>query len=193
MSKVIAAISMSLDGFVTGPDVSREQQLGTGGMALHRWVHAPDEHDVELLGRMAGAAGAVLMGRTSYDLAEGDGGWGDGGPVGAVPCFVLTHEAPDLETVRARDVFTFVTDGLGSAVAQAREVAGERAVAVHGASATQQCLAAGILDEIWIHLAPLLLGEGVRLFEHVGGQHELERVDVIPSSTATHLHYRVIR
>ncbi|GAB3751718.1 dihydrofolate reductase family protein [Microlunatus parietis] len=192
MGKVIAGISMSLDGFVTGPNVTRDQQLGDGGAVLHRWLWQPDRLDSELLASMRGGVGAILMGRRSYDLAEGDGGWGDGGPAGPVPCFVVTHRVPEPETVRARDVFTFVTDGVRSAVEQARAAAGDKVVGVHGASITQQCLAAGLMDELQVHLVPVLLGSGTRLFDHLGGQVALERTEVIDSPNATHLHYRVI-
>ncbi|MEO3802199.1 dihydrofolate reductase family protein [Nonomuraea sp. B1E8] len=193
MSKVVSGISMSLDGFVTGPNVTREQQLGDGGEVLHRWLHEPDPRDIELLDGMREGAGALLMGRLSYDLAEGDGGWGDGGPAGPAPCFVLTHNPPAPETVRAPSVFTFVTDGVHSAVERAKAVAGDKVVAVHGASVAQQCLAAGLMDEIQIHLAPVLLGGGTRLFEHLGGRFQLEHVAVIDSPNATHLRYRVVR
>ncbi|HEX5012980.1 MAG TPA: dihydrofolate reductase family protein [Candidatus Limnocylindrales bacterium] len=193
MSKVISGISMSLDGFVTGPNVSREQQLGDGGDILHRWLWEPEPGDAELLEGMAKDVGAILMGRRSYDLAEGDGGWGDGGPAGPTPCFVLTHEAPAAETVRAPSVFTFVTDGIESAVEQAKAAAGDKVVGVHGASSAQQCLAAGLLDEIQLSLAPVLLGSGTRLFEHLGGQVRLERTDVNATSNATHLRFKVIR
>jgi dihydrofolate reductase len=193
MSKVISGISMSLDGFVTGPNVSREQQLGDGGQVLHQWLHEPDPLDSELLAEMGANVGSILMGRLSYDLAEGDGGWGDGGPAGPAPCFVLTHNAPAPETVRAPSVFTFVTDGIHSAVEQAKAAAGDKVVGVHGASAAQQCLAAGLMDEIQISLAPVLLGSGTRLFEHLGGQFQLERTNVINSSNATHLRFRVLR
>ncbi len=193
MSKVISGISMSLDGFVTGPNVSREQQLGAGGQVLHQWLHEPDPLDSELLAEMGANVGSILMGRLSYDLAEGDGGWGDGGPAGPAPCFVLTHNAPAPETVRAPSVFTFVTDGIHSAVEQAKAAAGDKVVGVHGASAAQQCLAAGLMDEIQISLAPVLLGGGTRLFEHLGGQFQLERTNLINSSNATHLRFRVVR
>ncbi|MCD2440773.1 dihydrofolate reductase family protein [Agromyces sp. SYSU K20354] len=193
MSKVIAAISMSLDGFITGPNVTREHQLGDGGDVLHRWLETPDPRDIALLEGMAGGVGAVLMGRRSYDLAEGDGGWGDAGPVGPAPCFVLTHEAPAPETVRAPGVFTFVTDGIRSAVRRASTAAGTKVVAVHGGSAAQQCLAAGLMDELQIHLAPVLLGEGTRLFEHLGGRIALERTEVVATPNATHLRFRVVR
>lgn len=193
MGKVISGISMSLDGFVTGPNVTREHQLGESGEILHRWLFEPDPLDIELLDAMGAGLGSILMGRRSYDLAEGDGGWGDGGPGGAAPCFVLTHDAPAPETVRAPSVFTFVTDGIHSAVKQAKAAAGDKTVGVHGASAAQQCLAAGLMDEIQLHLAPVLLGSGTRLFEHLGGQFKLERTSVVESPNATHLRFKVIR
>jgi dihydrofolate reductase len=193
MSKVISGISMSLDGFVTGPNVSREQQLGDGGEVLHRWLWEPDPRDADLLEAMAKDVGAILMGRRSYDLAEGDGGWGDGGPAGRAPCFVLTHKPPAPESVRAPSVFTFVTDGIHAAVEQAKAAAGDKVVGVHGASAAQQCLAAGLLDEILVSLAPVLLGSGTRLFEHLGGQFNLEPTNVIATPNATHLRFSVIR
>jgi dihydrofolate reductase len=193
MSTVVSGISMSLDGFITGLGVTRERQLGEGGEVLHRWLHEPDPRDTELLAGMREGLGAIVMGRRSYDLAEGDGGWGDGGPAGPMPCFVLTHEPPAPETVQAQKVFTFVTDGIHSAVEAAKTAAEGRAVGVHGAGAAQQCLAAGLLDEIQLHLAPVLLGGGTRLFEHLGGQVQLRRVAVIETSHATHLRFRVIR
>ncbi|NGN63373.1 dihydrofolate reductase family protein [Streptomyces sp. A7024] len=194
MSKVISGISMSLDGFVTGPDVTRERQLGQGGEVLHQWLSEPDPRDAELLAGMAAGVGAILMGRRSYDLAEGDGGWADGGPAGDAPCFVLTHKPPAPETVRAPHVFTFVTDGIHSAVKQAKAAAGGKTVGVHGASAAQQCLAAGLMEEIQIHLAPVLLGGGTRLFEHLGGGPvRLRRTQVVDTPNVTHLRFEVIR
>ena len=193
MGKVISGISMSLDGFITGPNVDREHQLGDGGDVLHRWLWEPDPRDTELLDDMGRRVGAILMGRRSYDLAEGDGGWGDGGPAGPAPCFVLTHNPPAPETVKAPDVFTFVTGGIHDAVDQARAAAGDKVVGVHGGSAAQQCLAEGLLDELVISLAPVLLGSGTRLFDHIEGQYQLERFDLIPTPNATHLRFRVIR
>ncbi|MEU4287983.1 dihydrofolate reductase family protein [Kribbella sp. NPDC026596] len=188
MALVIAGISMSLDGYVTGPDVTREQQLGAGGDVLHRWLWEPTAEDAAVLDGMAASVGSILMGRRSYDLAGGEGGWGDGGPAGKTPCFVLTHNPPR----HAPDVFTFVTDGIGSAVEQAKAAAGDdRVVGVHGASAAQQCLAAGLLDEIQLHLAPVLLESGTRLFDNIGRQFQLERTDVVPTANATHLRYKV--
>ena len=191
MATIISGISMSLDGFVTGPNVDRAHQLGDGGEVLHRWLWEPDSRDAELLDAMGRDVGAILMGRRSYDLAEGDGGWGDGGPAGAVPCFVLTHNPPDPATVRAPGVFTFVTGGIHDAVEQAGAAAGDKVVGVHGASSAQQCLAAGLLDELVISLAPVLLGSGTRLFDHLSGQVQLERTDVVATPNATHLRFRV--
>jgi dihydrofolate reductase len=193
VGKVISGISMSLDGFITGPNVDREHQLGDGGDVLHRWLWEPDPRDAQLLDDMGREVGAILMGRRSYDLAEGDGGWGDGGPAGPAPCFVLTHNPPAPDTVRASEVFTFVTGGIHDAVDQARAAAGNKVVGVHGGSAAQQCLAEGLLDELVISLAPVLLGSGTRLFDHIGGQYQLERIDLTPTPNATHLRFRVVR
>jgi dihydrofolate reductase len=193
MGQVMSGISMSLDGFVAGPNVRREQQLGDGGNVLFRWLISPSPEDAAVLDEMRQEVGAIVMGRLSYDLAEGDGGWGDGGPAGPAPCFVLTHQPPAQSSVRAPDVFTFVTDGIESAVAQAKAVAGDKVVGVHGASAAQQCLAAGLLDEIQLHLAPVLLGSGTRLFDHLGGSIQLERKRVVETPTATHLLFAVVK
>ena len=193
MARIISGISMSLDGFITGPNVNREQQLGDGGDVLHRWLWEPDPRDAELLEGMGRDVGAILMGRRSYDLAEGDGGWGDGGPAGPAPCFVLTHNPPAAEMVRAPEVFTFVTGGIHEAVERASEAAGDKVVGVHGGSAAQQCIAEGLMDELVISLAPVLLGSGTRLFDNIGGQVQLERIDAIPTANSTHLRYRVVR
>ncbi len=194
MGKVMSSMSMSLDGYVTGPHDRRGWPLGDGGDVLHRWLgSAGTSADHAVLQEMTDGIGAVLMGRRSYDICVGDGGWGDGGPAGSVPCFVLTHHAPD--PADAPKVFTFVTDGIDSAVAQAKAVAGEGTVGLHGATAAQQALAAGLLDEIQVHLAPVLLGSGVRLFDLLGAEPvELVRDRVVESgSGVTHLRYRVIR
>ncbi|WP_329000286.1 dihydrofolate reductase family protein [Kribbella sp. NBC_00709] len=192
MGNVASAMSMSLDGFVTGPNDSRKYPLGEGGEVLHEWLGpAGTAADRAVLQEMVDGAGAILMGRRSYDICVGEGGWGDGGPAGDVPCFVLTHNAP----TDAPKVFTFVTDGIQSAVAQAKAVAGEKTVGVHGATAAQQALAAGLLDEIRVHLVPVLLGDGVRLFDLLGGDKvQLVRNRVVESATGvTHLSYGVVR
>ncbi|MFJ8060408.1 dihydrofolate reductase family protein [Streptomyces sp. NPDC096142] len=190
--KVISGMSMSLDGFVTGPDDTRAHPLGIGGDRLHQWVRDMDDADAKVLAEMADEIGAVLMGRHSYDISEGEGGWGDGGPVGKVPCVVLTHHAPDPADVVAPDVFTFVTDGIESAVARAKATAHGRTVGVHGAAVAQQALNAGLLDEVHIMLVPVLLGAGKRLFDHLGGPVELRRLWSRESPDITHLRFEVL-
>src|ERR1700741_3813032 len=202
MTKVASAISMALDGYVTGPNDSREHPLGEGGEPLHHWLFSPHqtEPDAEVIGEMLAGVGAVVMGRRSFDFCEGDGGWGDGGwgdggPVGDVPCFVVTHRPPP---ARVASVFTFVHDGVPSAIGQARAVAGEaggdKVVGMHGASTTQQALATGLLDELQIHLVPIIMGGGVRLLEHLGDETiELEPLRVVGTPRATHLRYRGVR
>ncbi|MFC6160798.1 dihydrofolate reductase family protein [Kribbella jiaozuonensis] len=192
MGNVASAMSMSLDGFVTGPNVGRKYPLGEGGEILHDWLGpTATSADRAVLQEMVDGAGAILMGRRSYDICVGEGGWGDGGPAGDVPCFVLTHEPP----AEAPKVFTFVTDGIESAVKQAKAVAGDGTVGVHGATAAQQALAAGLLDEIHVHLVPVLLGNGVRLFDLLGGAPvNLNRNRVIEAgSGVTHLRFEVVR
>jgi len=192
MTKVACAISMSLDGYVTGPNDSREHPLGEGGEPLHHWLFSPyqTEPDAEVIGEMMAGVGAIVMGRRSFDFCEGEGGWGDGGPVGDVPCFVVTHRPPP---AHAASVFTFVDDVPG-AIEQAKAVAGDKVVGMHGATTTQQALAAGLLDELQLHLIPILLGGGVRLLEHLGDETiELEPLRVVGTPRATHLRYRVVR
>lgn len=189
---VISGISMSLDGYVTGPDASRQHPLGVGGEALHQWLFDGSEQDAALLDEMAAGVGAIVMGRRSYDISEGDGGWGDGGPAGQTPCFVVTHRAP--ERVSAPEVFTFVADGVESAIGQAKAAAGGKVVGLHGASVPQQALKAGLLDEVLVHLVPILLGGGVRMFDLLGtAPVRLERTHVIVSPQVTHLRFRVVR
>ncbi|MGW6278514.1 dihydrofolate reductase family protein [Kribbella sp. NPDC055071] len=192
MGTVAVGMSMSLDGFVTGPHVSRKDPLGEGGDVLHDWLwKTSTAADQAVLQEMVDGAGAILMGRRSYDISVGDGGWGDGGPAGQVPCFVLTHNPP----AEAPAVFTFVTDGVESAIAQAQKVAGDKTVGLHGATAAQQALAVGLLDEIQVHLVPVLLGSGVRLFDLLGRKPvTLDRDRVVEAgSGVTHLRYRVVK
>lgn len=138
MGLVVADMSISVNGFVTGPNDSRANPFGDGAGMLHDWFgDAATDEDRAILQRFMDSVGAVVMGRTSFDKNEGDGGWGDGGPAGDVPCFVLTHHAP------ARSypaVFTFVTDGVASAIDQAQRVAGDDVVYLFGATVLQQAL-----------------------------------------------------
>jgi dihydrofolate reductase len=213
MGQTTLDISMSLDGFIAGPNQTVAEPLGEGGLQLHEWIFGleswRERHgqaggvanaDSEVVRESVDATGAVVMGRRMFSGGEGPwesdpvagGWWGDEPPFG-VPVFVLTHHArPPLE-LQGKTAFTFVTDGVEAAFAQARAAAGDKNVAVAGgANVVQQFLAAGMLDEIQIHLVPVLLGEGVRLFGRPGDERPaLELIRVIDSPTVTHLRYRV--
>lgn len=204
MGKVLVDISTSLDGFIAGPDDGPELPLGKGGERLHEWVYglaswrAPhgleggaSGPDDEVMKEAFETAGAVVMGRRMFDNAEG---WGESPPF-HVPVFVLTHEAREPLVKEGGTTFTFVTDGIESALEQARAAAGDKDVSVAGgANVIQQYLEAGLLDQLQIHLAPLLLGGGIRLFDDVGTEQiELEATRVIDSPGVTHLRYRVLK
>ena len=191
MTQVICDMSVSLDGYVTGPNDSRQNPFGDGAGMLHDWLSdAATDDDLALLQQLRDAVGAVVMGRTSFDKNEGDGGWGDGGPLGETPCFVLTHHAP---TTQHAPVFTFVTDGVAGAIEQAKRAAGDKLVHLFGATLMQQALPLGLVDEIRIHLIPVLIGGGTPLFAHLDTAIELERTSVLATPAATHLTFRVVR
>src|SRR5215207_3975752 len=188
MGRVITGLSMSLDGFIAGPNDSPERPLGDGGERILAWYFGGDTDyempsgemtlkvspaSAELLREVHRTIGALVQGRRTFDIANG---WGGRHPLD-VPVFVVTHTVPQ-EWVYEGSPFTFITDGVESAVEQAKAIAGEKNVAVGAASITQQCIRAGLLDEIHIDLVPVLLGEGVRLFEHLGGPIELESTQV---------------
>jgi dihydrofolate reductase len=190
MSKVIFDISMSLDGFVTASNVRPEEPMGDGGQRLHEWAFGEDERNRELLAEAVNFVGAVIAGRRTYALSVP--WWGADGPTGParVPVFVVTHAEP--EEVTEEGVCTFVTDGIESALEQAKMAAGDKDVAVMGgAEMGQQYIGAGLVDEISIHLVPVLLGGGTRMFEHFGREHiQLESAGVIETPEATHLRFR---
>lgn len=191
MALVICDMSMSLDGYVTGPNDSRENPFGDGAQTLHDWMFdAATDADRALLNEMLQGCGAVVMGRTSFDKNEGDGGWGDGGPIGDIPCFVVTHHKP---TKTYPSVFTFVTDGVASAIEQAKRAAGEKVVGLHGATVMQQALPLGLVDEIRVHVVPLLLGGGTPLFGSLDSSIVLERTQALATPAATHIGYRVVK
>ena len=211
MSSVTCQISMSLDGFVAGPDQSVENPLGKNGMRLHEWVVATDswreQHglqggernaDAEVVEELVEGVGAYIMGRGMFGGGEGPwdeawtGWWGEHPPFHA-PVFVLTHHPRDVLPMEGGTTFTFVTDGIESALEQARATAGEKDVAVAGGAATvQQYMAAGLLDELYLHIVPVILGSGTRLLENVGDP-TLEPTDVVASPAVTHVKYRVVR
>ncbi len=190
MGSVVLDISMSLDGFVTALNVSPDEPLGDDGQQLHEWTTDSDRSR-ELIARMVEGPGAYIAGRRTYDTSLP--WWGADGPTGParVPLFVLSHSEP--EDVPAGGVYQFVTDGIESALRQAREVAGDRYVHVMGgADIAQQFIKAGLVDEIAIHLVPVLFGSGTRLFDHLGEAHiQLETAEVMQTPTAVHLRFRV--
>ncbi len=203
MGQVVFEISMSLDGFIAGPNDRPGLGLGEGGERLHQWAYelaswrerhglagGQTNRDAELLDEAFRNTGASIVGRRMFDNAEE---WGENPPFD-MPVFVLTHQARE-PLVKGGTTFTFVTDGIESALAQARAAAGAKNVAIGGgANVAQQYLKAGLLDEIEIHLVPILLGDGIRLFDHLGdAQIELERTRVIDSPSVTHLRFRVVK
>lgn len=191
MAHVICNMSMSLDGYVTGPNDSRQNPFGDGAGMIHDWIFdAATDADRAILQEMLDSVGAIVMGRTSFDKNEGAGGWGDGGPVGDTPCFVVTHHEP---ATSHPSIYTFVTDGAVSAIEQAKQVAGDKVVGLHGATVMQQALPLGLVDEIRVHVIPVLLGGGTPLFAHLDSAISLERTSVLATPAATHLCFRVVR
>jgi len=211
MGKVKFEISMSLDGYVAGPNPTLEEPLGERGEELHEWIFGLDAWrqahgkgegergaDNDVIAESVASQGAVIMGRKMWSGGSGpweddpnaDAWWGDEPPF-HVPVFVLTHHARAAETKGDSEI-TFVTEGADAALALAREAAGEKDVAIAGGAETgQQFLAAGHLDELNLHIAPVLLGGGTRLFEE-GVAPKLELVRTIESPAVTHLRYRVV-
>ena len=214
MSKLRSGITMSLDGYVAGPEQSVENPLGIGGMRLHEWAFAlaawREQHGLEggevnpstaFVEESLANVGAVLMGRNMFGGGRGPWGddpwrgwWGDDPPF-HVPVFVLTHHERDPLPLEGGTTFTFVTDGIESALEQARGAAGVEDVVIGGgADVIRQYLAAGLVDELSISLTPVLLGGGERLLDGLGDAAiELEQVDAIAAPGVTHLRYRVVR
>jgi dihydrofolate reductase len=158
-------------------------------MRLHNWAFDDPSVFERVFGDLLEETGAVIMGRRSYDNSIE--AWGGKGPLGEVPCFVVTHAPP---TASADPVFTFVTDGIESALGQAQEAAGDKRIGLMGAAnIDQQFLAAGLVDEIRIHLVNVLLGGGRRLFDQLPRRIELERTGLSETDGVTHLEYRVLR
>jgi dihydrofolate reductase len=204
MGKVTSGLTMSLDGFIAGPNDGPEHPLGENGMRLFDWYESGDtEYPVpsggmtfkvspqsaEMLNRAFSSIGAIVTGRRTFDITNG---WGGRHPLD-VPMVVLTHSVPDGWDYDGSP-FTFVTDGVKSAVEEARELAREKDVAVGAASLVQQCLEAGLLDEVHVDIVPVLLGGGVRLFDNLGPEHiELERTEIIEAPDVTHMTFRVVK
>jgi dihydrofolate reductase len=199
MSKVFIEMSMSLDGYISGPSDSDVKLLGDNAEHLHEWMFGgsggrPGEGltgvDKEAFDELRSATGAMISGRRLYDITHG---WNGSHPIEGIPVFVITRHVPD-EIPSGATRFTFVTNGIASAVAQAKEVAGDKGVyVIGGASIDQQLLDAGLVDELRIDLVPILLGSGIRLFDNLRrAPIGLEQVKVRPSRDVTHFQYRVL-
>jgi dihydrofolate reductase len=203
MGKVTFNMTVSLDGFVAGPNDGPDNGLGDGGDRLFEWYFSGDTEipisdgnmvlkvsalSAELMKEAFATYGAGVWGRRTFDIAKA---W-DGHPPGR-PCFIVTHSVPQ-EWVYAGSPFTFVTDGVESAIRQAKQAAGEKDVVICTASILQQCLRAGLVDELHLDVAPVLLGRGVRLFDNLGSEPiDLERIRAVEAPGVTHLGYRVVK
>ncbi|MGW6735769.1 dihydrofolate reductase family protein [Streptomyces sp. NPDC055013] len=202
---VTADLAISLDGFIAGTDVTLDNPGGDGAEPLFAWIHdlaswrqrqgmtgGVENRDSELMREWFDATGAVVMGRMMYDTGEEF--WGADPPFKA-PVFVLTHRPRPTLVREGGTTFTFVTDGIHSALDRAKAAAGDRNVDIAGgASTVQQYLGAGLVDELQLHVVPALLGAGLRLFEGLGaGRRTLEPVRVVATPLATHLKYRLVK
>jgi len=216
MPRLKLNVSISLDGYLAGPNASLEHPLGVGGMRLHEWIlglkswreaHGLEggesgSTDDEIAAEIPRGIGAVLMGRKMFSGGEGpwesdpnaQAWWGDDPPF-HTPVFVLTHHEREPLVKQGGTTFHFVTDGIRSALEQARAAAGDQDISLAGgASVAQQYLAAGLLDQVDLHVIPVLLGGGVRLFDgSLPAPVELEAERVVASPAATHLRFRVAR
>ena len=211
MSSVTCQIAISLDGFVAGPNQSLDNPIGEGGMRLHQWAFATDSWrkqqgldgsernpDSEVVDDVVSGVGAYIMGRKMFGGGDGPwdetwtGWWGEDPPY-QTPVFVLTHRSREPLAMQGGTIFNFVTDGIESALEQARAAAGDKVVSIAGgASTVQQYLATGLLDELYLHIVPVILDAGERLLEDIGDP-TLQPVSVTASPTVTHVKYRVNR
>jgi dihydrofolate reductase len=213
MSKLRFQVAVSLDGYVAGPDQSEENPLGVDGMALHEWVFELEawrkqqgqeggvvNASTPVVEELQSNVGATVMGRNMFGGGPGlwsedppwNGWWGDNPPY-HTPVFVLTHHSRKPLEMEGGTTFIFVTDGIGSALEQARKAAGDQDVLLAGgANVVQQYLAAGVVDEFELHIVPILLGDGERLLENVGNL-KLEQVRAIEAPGVTHIKYRVVK
>lgn len=203
---VTADFAVTLDGYVAGPNVSRDNPGGDGAERVFDWIHTlaswrerqglsggDENRDSELVREWFDATGAVVMGRTMYDLGEEF--WGDNPPF-RTPVFVLTHRPRPTLVKEGGTTFHFVTEGIRGALERAEAAAGDRNVDIAGGADTvRQYLAAGLVEELQLHVVPVLLGGGLRLFEGLGdaGRRDLEQVGAVETPLATHLKYRFVK
>lgn len=213
MGAVFVDMSMSLDGYIAGPNDSQESPLGDGGERLHEWVFelqswrerqgldgGETNRDSEIVAESFETVGAFVMGRRMFDNDDGpwgddpfEGPWGDDPPFGA-PVFILTHHGREPLEMDGGTTFHFVTEGIERALERAEEAAGDGDVRISGgADVVRQYVEAGLVDEIQLQVVPVLLGDGIRLFEHLGTRPiELERTRIVESPNVTHLRFRVV-
>ena len=187
MGIVAIDMSMSLDGYIAAPNDGPGDGQGEDGMRLRNWGFDNRGVFERVFDGLIDNTGAVIMGRRTYDNSIPE--WGGGGPVGDVPCFVVTHDPPP----SAGPLFTFVTDGIESALAKAREAAGDKRIGLMGADVPRQFLAAGLVDEIRIHLVDVLLGGGRRMFDELPRRIELKQTGLTEDGGVAHIAYRVVR
>jgi dihydrofolate reductase len=206
MGKVFFDVGMSLDGFIAGPNARPGNPLGDGGVRIHEWIFKqasflghlglPGQGEIgpdnEMVKALFARAGAYVMGRRMFD--EGEVGWPEEAPFHA-PVFVLTHNAREPWVRKGGTTFYFVADDIMSALRKAQTAAGEKDVRISGGAQTiRQFVSAGLIDDFTIHLAAMLLGRGVRLFDQIEPQDlPFERTKVIDSPLVTHMHYHVVR
>jgi dihydrofolate reductase len=194
MSKVVYEISMSLDGFISGANARPEAGwagLGDGGERLHDWgFNSADSRNREIAEATGATTGAVIVGRTTYNHSILN--WGADGPIGAnVPTVIVSHSVP--QDIPDGSVYTFV-NSVEAALETAKKLAGDKDVLIHGGNIAQQLITLNLVDEIFIHLAPVLFGSGTRLIEDLGGEHvQLETTEVIETKEAIHLRFHVIK
>lgn len=191
MAKVILQVSMSLDGFITGPNDRVGNGMGDGGDRLHDWMFDNSTAvDAKIVDEWHENTGAWIMGRHSFDV--GVEPWGDNPPFHK-PVFVLSHKAHKNIEKEGGTTYYFITDGIESALKKAKEAAGNKQITLHGAKIFQQYLKAGLVDEVNIHLVPVLFGAGKRLFEEATERIELEKIKVMETPGAVHLTFRVVK
>jgi dihydrofolate reductase len=193
MSKVVCSISMSLDGFITGPNVRVGNGLGDNGERLHDWMFdAKTEADAKITDELYASTGAIVLGKGMFDV--GFEPWGDPPPF-RMPVFVVTHEPRDPLPMQGGTTYTFVTGGIETALELARAAAGDKNIGVWGgANIIMQVLKAGLLDEIQLHVVSILLGGGIRLFEDLDLQGiELKKISTLDTLGATHFRFEVVK
>jgi dihydrofolate reductase len=202
MAKVVIDVSVSLDGYVAGPNDGQKYPLGQrGGEHIFDWfttgdtpahgseLFKPEGNNIQVVDEMVERSGAMLTGRRTYEITNG---WSGSHPIRGLPIVIMSHSVPR-DIPKGDSEIVFVTDGIETAVEKAKALAGDKDVGIGGASVSQQALKAGLVDEIYLHVAPCILGNGVRLFDHLGDHSiKLEQLSTLEGPMATHLRYRVV-